>query len=76
MLVHSRLKTWRKKRGLNQLAAARAALVPQGAWSMIENGLRRPTLEQAFLIEKLTAGEIRAAEWSPSAKLRRIRSVS
>lgn len=65
---HARMLAWRRERGLKQEDAARAARIPQGAWSFIERGERVPTLAQAFRLEKLTG--VHAVEWLSAADLR------
>lgn len=68
----SKLRAWRGER--HQKTVARAAGIPQGVWSFIEQGKRQPTLDQAFRIEWITGGRINALEFVEPATARRLRS--
>jgi transcriptional regulator with XRE-family HTH domain len=58
-----RLRRWRESQGLSGHEAARRADLVQSVWWRIENGERRPSLDQAFAIQELTGGMIAAKDW-------------
>ncbi len=75
LATNQRLRAWRVAHFARQSDAAKAAKIGQGPWSEIENGKRRPTLDQAFRIEDLTretGEEIPARDWVKTRKMRRI----
>ena len=59
------LKSWREAQGLDQVAAAARMEPPvtQATWSTWERQRKPPSLQNAFEIERLTGGVIRASEW-------------
>jgi len=68
------LVEWRKERGLSQTEAAQQLKPPvgQSAWSSWEDGVKPPSLHNAFEIERVTEGRIRAAQWAkPHSSSRR-----
>lgn len=60
---HLRLKAWREARGYSQKRAAELAGIGQGSWSFLERGERLPSLQQAFRLEALTDGAVKAPDW-------------
>jgi DNA-binding XRE family transcriptional regulator len=67
------LVKWRKDRGLSQTDAGRLLRprVSQAAWGAWESGAKPPSLHNAFELERLTDGEIEAAQWSKPRRARR-----
>ena len=65
------LKAWREAQGLDQEGAAKLMVPPvtQPTWSSWERQRKPPSLENAFEIERLTGGVIRASEWVDMEKL-------
>jgi DNA-binding transcriptional regulator YdaS (Cro superfamily) len=60
------LTTWRKSRGLSQVALAeRLGLQSRGQISDIETGAERVSAENAIKIDRLTAGEVTVADLRP-----------
>lgn len=72
----SKLLKWRTALDQPQHVVARAAGIPQGRYSVIERGLVRPSLDQAFQIQELTGGLIEAREWADARKIRAVRRAS
>lgn len=70
-----KLRTWRIAHDLEQRDVAAAARMAQGVISLIERGLRRPTLEQAFKLQIATVGHVAVVEWLPPKALVRVRSA-
>lgn len=66
------LRQWRKTRELSQTDAAHQLDPPttQATWTAWETGRKPPSLENAFAIERLTGGLVRAAEWIRPRKKR------
>jgi hypothetical protein len=49
--------------------------MPQSAWSMIERGKKRPSLDQAFQIQLVTDGVIMARTWADPKKLGAVQPI-
>lgn len=58
------LRAWRLENRLSQVEAGKRAGIPQGVWSLIEQGARRPTLDQAFRIAAVTGSRPPASAWA------------
>ncbi len=70
------LVAWRTERGISQTAAGEMLKPPvtQTAWGSWESGKQPPGLHNAFEIERLTEGEIKAASWSRPSVSQRARA--
>ncbi len=60
------LAAWREKRGLSQTEAAGLLNPPvsQSAWSEWETESKPPNLTNAFDLERLTDGAVKASAWA------------
>lgn len=56
------LRQWRERSELNGITAAKLLGIDQSLYSKFERGARRPTLELAFKLEKITG--IPASAWT------------
>lgn len=70
------LVAWRKGLELSQEAAAAMLRPPvsQQAWAEWENGNKPPSLHNAFEIERVSDGAIRAALWAKPHRQQRRRA--
>lgn len=74
MNARQQLKRWRRANRLSQTEAGEKAGIPQGVWSLLEQGARRPTLDQAFRIAAVTGNSPPALAWAKVP--RKLRAVS
>lgn len=59
-----RLREWRKQRKLTQKELARRLAIQQGSLAAYENNGRKPRIEIAALIERITEGEVSMRGWA------------
>lgn len=73
MTVGERLRAWREAEGLSQVVAAEMADVRQATWSDWENDRKKPQIEQAVAIQRITKGVIGVELWGESEEEHRAR---
>lgn len=64
MKAPKRLKAWRVLAGLTQCDAAARAGVSQTAWNHWEAGKKKPDVDNAVELEKLTEGAVSVQDWA------------
>jgi DNA-binding XRE family transcriptional regulator len=74
MHTHQRLRAWRGDRTQKDIAVA--AGLHQSALCLIERGDKTPSLEQAFKLQKVSRGRIRAVDWLDGSKLKSVRPLT
>jgi hypothetical protein len=69
----SALFQWRTDLHLSQIDAGKMLRPPvsQAAWAAWETGAKPPSLHNAFELERVTGGKIRASEWAKKPSRRR-----
>lgn len=75
MKVGEKIRAWRKSQKLTQVAAAKAAKVPQSVWSEIEGDVsRRISLEVAQRVVDVTGGVVVLTDFLP-ARRKKVRPI-
>ena len=63
------LKAWRAQAGKTVVACAASVGVTHPTWLDWENGRKSPNNENAFKLQRLTKGKIKASAWTKAARL-------
>jgi len=63
MTAATKLAEWRRTKGYSQSQAAALVGASQAAWSTWESGRKRPDLEAAHAIERVTKKAVRVRDW-------------
>lgn len=66
--TRDRLYAWRKDRELTLSAAGDLVGVKHSTWSEWESGAKKPSLEKAIEVERVTDGAIAVEAWGFSAE--------
>lgn len=71
MAPSEELKTWREKTGRTVLSCAAEVGVAHPTWLDWESGRKSPRTENAFKLQKITKGTIKAATWGKAETAKR-----
>lgn len=65
----SALRSWREQQNISQQEAASRAGVTQAAWSDWEQDRKRPRVQHALRLERITAGVVSVLMWADADPL-------